>query len=387
MRVAVVHNLPPGGARRRLASQLAHLEADVVEICLATATPIRPDAVIVPVQQRAPERARILRPPLRYLDLSGLIAAWRRAATEIEASGADAVFANPCRYLQAPAALLRCTAPSLYFCDEPRRVDSEENGRASRNRWTRLVYAPLYRRMRACDRAATARATQLATNSRYTAGEIARVYGREATVLRLGVAESLLQAETASRDGGFVLSVGMLLPTKGHDLVLRSVAKARSRRSVVVVAPRPGRAESIRLQSLARELGIELTINVGISDAELGRLYSAAHVTVYLAQREPLGLVSLEAQACGSPVIVAAEGGLPETVIDGVTGWSAPRDAQAVSVLLDRLEDSPLRERLSAAAVEHAKTWSWASSGRHVTEMLEELRSGQPHEVTAPASA
>lgn len=373
MRVAVIHNLPAGGARRRLASQLEHLNADVIEICLATGTPIRADAVIVPLEQTAPRRPRILRPPSRYVDLRALTSAWRRATIEIENSGADVVFANPCRYLQAPAALLESTPPSLYFCDEPRRVDSEENGRASRNLWTRPLYAPLNRQITRCDRAATARATRIATNSRYTADEIARVYGREAAVLRLGVAESLANAGSDRRDGAFVLSVGMLLPTKGHDLVLRSVAAARSRRPVVVVAPRPGPAEAARLKALAGRLGVELTIRVGISDQELGVLYSTAHVTTYLAQREPLGLVSLEAQACGSPVIVAAEGGLPETIAAGVTGWASPRDPHVVGALLDRLEDAQLRERLSSAAVEHAQTWNWRTSAEQVEQLLDEV--------------
>jgi glycosyltransferase involved in cell wall biosynthesis len=357
---------------------MTHMTSDVVEVCLETATPITPDAIVVALRQRAPTRSRYLRPPLRYLDLTTLVNAWRRAAGTIRRTGADVVFLNPCRYLQGPPVALAPIPPSLYFCDETRRVDTEPSARASRNQSTLALYGPLYAAQKGLDRIAARRASQLATNSRYTASEIKRVYQREAEVVRLGVAESLLARAGGARSGGHLLSVGTLIPHKGHDLALRAVAMAAQRRPLVIVAPRPQPHEQARLSRLADEVGVELDVQVGISDAQLSELYATAHATLYLAQREPLGLVALEAQASGCPVIVADEGGLPETIVEGVTGWKTPREASEVAIAIDLLENEDTRRRASRAAVRHARDWTWSASAARIERLLAEVRAKRP---------
>jgi glycosyltransferase involved in cell wall biosynthesis len=369
----VIHNLPPGGARRRLSSQLEFIAGEIIEICLQTATPITDRPVVVPLKQLAPTRPRSLRPPFRYLDLAALELAWRRAARTVRRLNVDVLYLNPCRYLQAPPVLFDGAPPALYFCDEPRRVDAEPEVRATRNRLTNPFYGPMYARERQLDRATTARVTRIATNSRYTASEIERVYHRQATVLTMGVPSALLQPLNVAAAGRFLLSVGALIPTKGHDLALRAAAASAARPPVRIVAPRPAPPEQARLQALAYDLGIDATIQVGISDAELQALYTTATATLYLAEREPLGLVSLEAQACGCPVIVAAEGGLPETIVDGVTGWQTPRDPAAVAAFVDRLTDRAVRDTMGAAARTRAQSWSWKASGAEVESLLAEV--------------
>ncbi len=359
-----------------MASQLDHLGDDIVEVCLETALPVTSEPIVVPFAPIAPTRAKVLRPPFRYRDLIMLIRAWREAAGHIRASGSDVVYLNPCQYLQAPPVLLEDIPPTLYFCDEPRRVDADPGARSTRRSLTRPLYGPAYATERWLDRAATCRAYQLATNSRYTAAQIDRVYGRHATVVTMGVADSLISHQPTPTVQPFLLTVGALIPSKGHDLAI-DVA-ARVSRPVVVVAPRHDDGEQARLQRLAERLGVRLDVRVGISDAELAELYCAAYATVYLAHREPLGLVSLEAQACGCPVIVAAEGGLPETIIDGVTGWQSPRDGASAAALVERLADPAVRETMAAAAREHAKSCSWAASAAEVGELLRTTRLRRP---------
>jgi len=376
MMVAIVHNMQEGGARRRLSNQMAHMTCDTVEICLESAAPITSGAIIVPFRRRAPLRSRLFRPPLRYIDLAALAHAWRRAARPIRESGAEVVFLNPCRYLQAPAVVLERIPPALYFCDETRRVDTEPAARATRQGPTTPIYAPMYAAERCLDRLAASRAARWATNSHYTASEIDRVYHRTAEVVTMGVAESLLSATERRPPGSNLLSVGALVQGKGHDLALRSIALTARRRPLTVVAPRPEPDEESRLRALAAELGLDMDLRVGITDAELGELYETAQATLYLAQREPLGLVSLEAQACGCPVIVSDEGGLPETIVDGVTGWKTPRDPAQVARIIDLLEDGATRENASAAAAAHARRWNWPASASAIDRLLDEVRSG-----------
>jgi glycosyltransferase involved in cell wall biosynthesis len=372
MRVAVVHNLQAGGAHRRLTEQAKALPDSTVEVCPTGALPITSDALVVPLRVAAPRVPRVLRPALRYLDLVLLLRAWRQAERLIASLRVDVVFANPCQYLQAPAALLWTRQPTLYFCDEPRRVDYEAAAAASRSRRTATLYAPLYRVQRWLDRRATKAATELVTNSRYTMRLIDRSYGRHADVVPLGVPDSF-RPGLASGSGGHVLSVGALIPAKGHDLVLRASGMSRERRRVVVVAPRGDEHEQQRLRRLAADLQVGLDIRTRISDDDLRTLYQTAQATLYLAQGEPLGLASLEAQACGCPVVVADEGGLPETVLAGRTGFVVARDPCAAARALDALADPRSRQAMARSAAEHGRGASWRRSGEAVRERLEAL--------------
>ncbi len=370
MRVAVLHNLPPGGAHRRLEQQLRHVDGELIEICLGDSAPVTPEPQVVPYRPLARDAASALRPPLRYLDLAALTLSWRRAARALRRAAPDVVFANPCRFLRAPAGLIGATAPSLYFCDEPHLPASDPAVRASRNRRSRHVYAGLYELERRLDRRATLQATRIATNSHYTARQIYAVYERRADVLPMGVPDHFTAHHTTPQH---LLSVGSLLPDKGHDLVLRAAAAARQRWPVVVVAPRPDRAAATALNRFAGELGIELEVRTGISDQALVETYRRAYATLYLAREEPFGLASLEAQACGSPVIVTDRGGLPETLLDGITGWAVPRDPAAAAAQLDTLADAQLRARMTRAAAEHGGRASWARAGAALNTILHEL--------------
>ncbi len=371
MLIGVIHNLAPGGAHRRMSEQMSRFRAQVVEVCLGTATPVRADAHVVTHRPSAPRVARPLRAPLRYTDLVGLLRAWGRAARVLRRLGVDVVYANPCRYLQSPAALRDRVAPSLYFCDEPRRVDYDPTAVGSRSWVTRPAYAPLYSAQRWLDRRGVACATRIATNSSFTAGEIERSYGRDAVVIPMGASEPCLAAP--ARAPTHILSVGALIPSKGHDLAIAAAARAKVKWPVIVVAPANDEREAGRLEALAREDGVELTIRIGISEAELADTYASAQATVYMAQREPFGLASLEAQAAGSPVIVAAEGGLPETIVEGRSGWAVPRLVEAVTEKLDQLELLGVRASLSTGARTHAAGATWSRSAGDTELILLEL--------------
>jgi len=368
--VAVVHNLPPGGARRRLACQLDNLDAGITEICLSTASPITPDACVIPLRRLAPRLNRWVRPPARYVDLVAVQNAWRRGAEAIRASRADVVYLNPCQYLKAPPVIEAGSPPALYFCDEPRPVDDDPDTLSSRNAVTRPLYAGMYARERRLDYATTRAAAQVATNSAYTATAIQERYGRTAVVVPMGVADELRDQSPDARRQDFLLSVGALTAAKSHELVIRVAAALQKPRPVTIVAPRPAPSETSRLLALARDCGVRATVKVAITDGELADLYASAHATLYLARGEPLGLVALEAQAVGCPVIVAAEGGLPETIEDGVTGWAVPRDIACAAAAVARLDDEDLHRRVSAAARERGGRYTWAASAARIADLL-----------------
>jgi glycosyltransferase involved in cell wall biosynthesis len=342
----------------------------LTEFCLQTAAAVTADARIVPFTPFAERVRPVLRPVPRHLDLIALVRAWRALAREVNHSGSEVVLVHPCQFLQAPTALRWLTAPSVYFCHEPRRVDYEQNAARAKTATHRL-YAPLHRAERQLDRAAVAAAGRLLTNSRFTAARIERAYGRHAQPIPLGVSDIFCEP-AAERARTHLLSVGSLIPSKGHDLAIRAAALTARRWPLVVVAPIRRGEEAARLEALARECGVALEIRLGISDAELRELYHGAVATLYLAREEPLGLASMEAQACGSPVIVADDGGLPETMIAGQTGWAISRaDAAAAVSAIDSLQDPQLARAFSERARGHARALTWERSAAHVREALE----------------
>jgi glycosyltransferase involved in cell wall biosynthesis len=375
MRVAFVHNLKEGGARRTMAEHMTRLNATVAEFTLQTGAPVREDAMIVPLRRRAPQWPKTARPPMRYWDHAELLRGWRRVARLVDAFSPDVIVAHPCRFLQCPPAIIWARAPAVYFCHETRRVDHDPSATGSRNPATRGIYAPLYAWERQLDLEGVQSAATLITNSRFTARTIAEAYGRTATAVRMGVPDRFRTANAAPAPR-HVLCVGSLIASKGHDLAIRAVAESGATWPVVVVAARADAQEQERLQRIAGDSGVDLTVKVAISDDELRELYRGAVCTMYLAAAEPLGLVALEAQACGCPVIVSSEGGLPETLVDGRTGWVVERDARAAAAKLVLLDNPNVRISVGAAAAEHGRHFSWVESTRDLEAAIARVAPG-----------
>jgi len=157
--------------------------------------------------------------------------------------------------------------------------------------------------------------------------------------------------------------VGRIQPLKAPDVLLRAAAKLPGVRVLVAGGPSgSGLQAPDGLVRLADELGIadRVTFLPPQSRDQLVEVFRAADLVGVPSYSESFGLVAIEAQACGTPVVAAAVGGLPVAVRDGVTGSlvdvvSVDDWAQAIDALFKRGPES-----MSRAAVEHAATFSWA---------------------------
>ncbi|SEL33868.1 D-inositol-3-phosphate glycosyltransferase [Blastococcus sp. DSM 46786] len=170
-------------------------------------------------------------------------------------------------------------------------------------------------------------------------------------------------------DAVVLLFVGRIQPLKAPDVLLHTAARMladdpalRARLQVHVVGAPSGTGLDAprQLEELARSLGIGDVVRFHPPQppARLAEFYRAADATVVPSHNESFGLVALESQACGTPVVAAAVGGLPTAVRDGVSGvlvdgHRADDYAGAVRAVLAR------RELLAAGAGRHAAAFSW----------------------------
>ncbi|NYD47194.1 D-inositol-3-phosphate glycosyltransferase [Actinomadura luteofluorescens] len=263
-----------------------------------------------------------------------------------------------------------------------------------------------------------ASADHLVANTAKEAGELVGLYGadpaRVATVspgvdLSLFRPESPLIARGAGllphrtgparrrlglpRDAYVLLFVGRIQPLKAPDVLLRAVARmladdpALRSRLVVAVVGGPsgsGLCRPAGLQLLAAELGISdvMRFEPPSPQHELADWYRAADVTVVPSHSESFGLVAVESQACGTPVVASRVGGLCTAVADGESGVLIPgHDPADYAAVLRRLHAEPgLHARLARGAVRHARDFGWDAT---VDRLLEVYTGAMP----APAAA
>jgi D-inositol-3-phosphate glycosyltransferase len=175
-----------------------------------------------------------------------------------------------------------------------------------------------------------------------------------------------------NQDAQVILFVGRIQPLKAPDVLIGAVAELvrrdparRSRLQLIIIgSPSGPDAEwSATLTPLAGDLGVgDLTqLRPHSPRAELFRWYCAADVVGVPSYNESFGLVALEAQACGRPVVATDVGGLRHTVRDQVTGLLVPGQdpgawADALATVLD---DDLERHRMGARAAAHASSFSW----------------------------
>jgi glycosyltransferase involved in cell wall biosynthesis len=353
MRSAIVHDWFQGlhGAERTVAGMLDlfahdpdiltfHAERDLIPDRLSRSIVRESRLARLPgVRQRghSPGRWRWLLPYMPHwfeqLDMSGY---------ELVVSSSHACAAG---VRTAPETLhvCYCHTPMRYAWD-PGFMDGERLGKAER-----VLLPFLLSRLRRQDLIASARPDVYVANSHHVATRIQKYYRRDSRVIHPPVDVEPFLA-TAHRDQGYYLFLGRLVPYKRADLAI--AASARLDRPLKVVGG--GRSEG----DLGALAGPRTEFLGRVDDAALAGLLAGARALLFPGE-EDFGMVPVEAQAAGVPVIAYGHSGARDSVIDGVTG--VLYDGAGVDGLCDAIrrfegmsfDPQVLRDHARAFAPEH----------------------------------
>ena len=177
--------------------------------------------------------------------------------------------------------------------------------------------------------------------------------------------------------------VGRIQPHKGPDVLIKAAAEMvshspylRAKLAVVIMGGASGHVNELeKLKSLAKFLNVEDVTHFvdPVSRTVLPDWYRASDLVCVPSYSESFGLVALEAQACGTPVVATAIGGLRTAVSDGISGSLVDgHDPKAWSAVISRLIAEPQRRLLlSMGAVEHASHFGWEMTARKTLDVYD----------------
>ncbi len=171
------------------------------------------------------------------------------------------------------------------------------------------------------------------------------------SVIHNGIPDYVASPSTPANDARRLISVGRLASVKAYDVMLRAFAQVSHNRPCVRLTLVGDGPERENLERLAERLCIGSTVDfVGFRD-DVADLLAQQDLFVLSSQHEGISIAILEAMRAGLPVVATHVGGVPDTVVDGVTGVLVPPDdAQALAAAIDQLLETPCSLRAIGAA-------------------------------------
>ncbi|MCP4229217.1 MAG: glycosyltransferase family 4 protein, partial [bacterium] len=319
------------------------------------------------------------------IHLRKLRKAQRQIANRINVDGYDLAFVFPCRVEQTPSLLRYLAIPSLYYGAEvhrrvfehPRVVEPEYRGNRQRGNF---LSEPYYENLRSGDVRNAESATIVLANSYHTREAMIKTYGLFPVVVYNGLnLDRFAAIEDVAKEPA-VLSVGLLSPIKGHRLVAEALARIpAAKRPELWIAYYGGeKGEEGYVSRFCEDNGISLKLTKGLDDEGLRDVYARARVVALGYVVEPLGLVPLEAMACGTPVVAVKEGGFRETIRDGEVGLLTERDPDDMAEAIGRLfDDDALYQRMVANCRPYIEeNWDYRTSAERYYAIMREIVGG-----------
>ncbi len=350
MRIAFFHNLPSGGAKRVVYYQIKYL-SQRHDVDLYTIESNDSDFLdfsklkcgIYKYEFELNERKGPVNKILNdFKVFRGLSSLHKKIATDIDRKNYDIVIVHPDRYTQAPFILSFLKTKKAYYCHELLRFAYEEHLMNFKPKTPiHLLYEKMTRLMRKnIDKDNALHSDIILTNSELTKHNVEKYYKTKATVCYPGVNTNIFKKRNFKKVYD-ILFIGDTTQEDGYDLF----------QNVINLLPRKIKVNVVSTRQK----------NKWISDPDLSNEYNKSRIVLALAVNEPLGLIPLEAMACGVPVIAVAGGGYKETVIDGKTGFLVQRDPEEIlSNVKNILMNTKLQKTMSNNSIKYIKrNWTW----------------------------
>ena len=386
LRIAVWYNFPSGGAKRALYNQLAglksrghHLEVFRPPVGDLEHWPIRDvshretefdwpswqkDSWFYPLKLKlASEEV------FRYVASADHHA--RMVGAEIRKGQFDLLFSHSCMFFASPFVGRYVDLPKVLYLHEPKRVLYEPSPRLPWLARDPLPFTGLKKlkaqsRERVEARSAAVRAREelinarafdrILVNSYFSRESVLRAYGLNSRVCYLGIDSGMFKNLNLRREN-YVIGVGMLVEPKNQMFVIESIGRIPKeiRPELIWVGNVTDPVYRDACAARATELGVVFSSHNMVTDEELVSLLNRAVMSVYAPRLEPFGFAPLEANLCGLPVVAVAEGGVRETVIDGVNGRLVDQDpALFADAVVRLLQDDAFRINLGKQGAERA---------------------------------
>jgi glycosyltransferase involved in cell wall biosynthesis len=370
LRIAVWHNLPGGGGKRQLYNHVRGLveRGHFVEAwCPDTA-----EREFLPLSDIVTEHVVALKSDVDAADYNSkdykvvrkLLNAMEKhcelCAEQINAGDFDVLFANSCVLFRTTPIAKYVTIPSAIYLGEPYRqfyealpelpwiapMDDYERTFSLRDipHYVGRLQSLGGIRLQARAELEFARAFDLIlVNSAFSRESILRAFNLESKVCYLGI-DTAHYSPTGEPKENFIVGIGYIYHGKGVDRAIRALSTIpkEKRPSLVWVGNSASQHDLQNYTALAKSLEVDFVPKIHIPDAEVISLLSRALAMVYTSRLEPFGLAPLEANACGTPVVAIAEGGVRETIKEGVNGFlTNADDPEMVGNLIVKFIDDP----------------------------------------------
>lgn len=405
LRIAIWHNLPTGGGKRALHMHVKGLHARGHRLRIYSTTaaahhflPLAPYAdseTLLPMPAAAGHRGNPMRRWLtkgfrsqeaeaRTETLARMQQVCRDCAMRIEADQADLLFANSSLATFNSPIGSCVNLPSMIYLQEPNRALYEAsprlpwllpvNGTAHPNNpikrameRCRELHLNHSFRLQATEELNWARAyARILCNSQFSRESILRAYGLDSNVCYLGIdSEEFKPVESGKSN--YVVGVGSMHYAKRVEasiMAIASIPRTLRPRLLWIGNFADAWYEKYILQ-LAEQHNVQLDVKVLVDDQELRCAMSEAACFLYTSQLEPFGLTPLEANACGTAVVAIGEGGVRETICNGVNGFvSIDNNPQVLGELILRFTlDLDYATRMGSQARAHViKHWGIESA-------------------------
>ena len=412
MKIAIWHNLPSGGGKRALNDHVRgllgrghHLEAWCPPTADQTYLPLN---TLIPehiVKMRSHERSS-RNPVARLINLYRLTASklkaldehCRRCAEQINQGGFDLLFANSTmHYAVAPVARY-INIPTMLYLQEPYRYLYEASPVSAWaapylpkgawhsahhiRDWLFDFFAVQWLRVQVREEYLSAKVfDMILVNSFFSRESLLRAYGLDSRVCYLGVDTQRFVYQKLPRQQ-YVIGIGVIVPNKNIKFVIEALSYIpEPRPRLVWIGNAVDSSHLDELNNLARKKQITFEVHQQISDDELVELLNRAAMMAYAPRLEPFGYAPLEANACGTPVVAVAEGGIRETVKDGLNGLLVENDASMMALAIEQLmKDHERARKLGENGVQWvAEKWSMEAATDRLEKRFVQLLNAAPY--------